>query len=180
MTTYKVGYKHNPKRSAEINRVKVYLAGPFFNDAQRQRVDMAADYLNDNPTVQVIHCPFDYQSRNASIDNDQDGFFGSPTWVQNTFKNDIYAMSTSDVGVFLDDLDDPDSGTYMELGYMYAQHKPIIWVPFYKNNVHTYKINLMVAGAQTNHIDGVTHFGDLMEYNFDHIQAETELPYEVF
>ena len=177
---YRVGYKCNPKRTAEIARVKVYLAGPFFNEEQRRRVDEAADYLYDNPTVQVIHCPFDFQSRNASVDDDQNGFFGSNVWIQNTFQNDIFAMSTSDVGVFLDDLDDPDSGTYMELGYMYSLHKPIIWVPFYKNTRDTYKINLMVAGGETNYIDGNTEFSKLAKFNFDHPQAETELPFEVF
>lgn len=179
MVEEKLGYKYYEKRNGKVPRVKIYLGGPFFDLMQKQRVDDAAGYLDSNPTVSVIHCPFDYQSRDASIDNDKDGFFGSRTWVDNTFRNDIYAMQTSDVGVFLYDLDKEDSGTAMEIGFMYEQHKPVYLVPFYKGNLDNYELNLMIAGATTQYIDG-SELSKLKDVNFDHPNTEVESKFKVF
>jgi len=175
-----LGYKYFEKRNGLVPHVKVYLGGPFFNLEQKKRVDDAAGLLDKNRTVSVIHCPFDYQSRDASIDDDKDGFFGSKIWVRNTYLNDIYAMQTSDVGVFLYDLDKEDSGTAMEIGFMYAQHKPVYLVPFYHGEKSSYELNLMIAGATTRYIDGQKEFEKLEKINFDHINTEVESNFKVF
>ena len=80
---------------------KIYLATPWFNDIQKERAKKAREYLNQNETVGVIHFPFDFQYKDATVDNDPEGVFGTPEWVAATFQNDCTAVATSDIGVFL-------------------------------------------------------------------------------
>ena len=41
----------------KIASVKVYLGAPWFTDRQRELVENAAQELNNNATVQVVHQP---------------------------------------------------------------------------------------------------------------------------
>lgn len=159
-----------------VPMTKIYLAEEWFNDKQKEWTQEAINALDKNPTVGVIHMPFDLQYKGATVDGDVDGVFGSPVWIQSTFENDVHAMSTSDAGVFLIDMDNPDSGSCMELGYMYANDKPIIIVPKTKNP-NNVKINLMLAGGATCYLNDVT---DLETYNFNHPAADFTAPYPVF
>ena len=94
---------------------KIYLATPWFNDVQKERAKKAREYLNQNETVGVIHFPFDFQYKDATVDNDPEGVFGTPEWVAATFQNDCTAVATSDIGVFLYDLDNIDTVARMSL-----------------------------------------------------------------
>ena len=98
------------KGLAKSPTTKIYLATPWFNDVQKERAKKAREYLNQNETVGVIHFPFDFQYKDATVDNDPEGVFGTPEWVAATFQNDCTAVATSDIGVFLYDLDNIDDG----------------------------------------------------------------------
>ena len=109
---------------------KIYLATPWFNDVQKERAKKAREYLNQNETVGVIHFPFDFQYKDATVDNDPEGVFGTPEWVAATFQNDCTAVATSDIGVFLYDLDNIDDGCAYELALFRSQQKPCVVIPF--------------------------------------------------
>lgn len=103
------------KGLAKSPTTKIYLATPWFNNVQKERAKKAREYLNQNETVGVIHFPFDFQYKDATVDNDPEGVFGTPEWVAATFQNDCTAVATSDIGVFLYDLDNIDDGCAYEL-----------------------------------------------------------------
>jgi len=165
------------KRSELFNTTKIYLATPWFNKEQKNRVEEVSKLLSNNPTVGVIHFPFDYQYKNANIDN-KDGIFGSLEWQVATYQNDLSAMGTADCGVFLYDLDNVDDGTAFEVGYMRSMGKPAIIVTFSHNK--NVKVNLMIARGATAFIDGDKNLNDLVNYNFNHFPSNPVCTHEVF
>lgn len=157
--------------------VKIYLATPWFNPEQKERVEKVSKLLSSNPTVGVVHFPFDYQYKDATIEN-QNGVFGSLEWQVATYQNDLSAMGTSDCGVFLYDLDNLDDGTAFEMGFMRAMNKPAIIVTFSHNE--NVKVNLMIARGATAFIDGDTDLEQLASYNFNHFPSNPVCPHDVF
>lgn len=55
------------KRKDTSASTKLYLATPFFNPDQVRRVEEATKALNANPTVGVVHFPFDHQYKDTSL-----------------------------------------------------------------------------------------------------------------
>lgn len=165
------------KRIEVRSSTKIYLATPWFNSEQKERVEKASKLLSDNPTVGVVHFPFDYQYKDVTIDN-QKGIFGSLEWQVATYQNDLSAMGTSDCGVFLYDLDNLDDGTAFEIGYMRSMGKPAIIVTFSHNE--NVKVNLMIARGATAFIDGDTDLEQLASYNFNHFPSNPVCPHDVF
>lgn len=43
------------KRTEVFNSTKIYLATPWFNDEQKNRVEEVSELLSCNPTVGVVH-----------------------------------------------------------------------------------------------------------------------------
>lgn len=165
------------KRQSNLNTTKIYLATPWFNSEQKERVEKASLLLSENPTVGIVHFPFDYQYKNAKINN-QNEMFGSLEWQVATYQNDLSAMGTADCGVFLYDLDNVDDGTAFEVGYMRSMNKPAIVVTFsHKNDT---KVNLMIARGATTFIDGDNDLEKLSSFNFNHFPSNPVCPYPVF
>lgn len=171
--------KSHDKGLTPIPTAKIYLAGPWFNPEQKERSAKAREYLNQNPTVRVIHFPFDFQYKDATEDHDPEGVFGSPEWIHATYMNDIVACGTCDAGVFLYDMDEIDDGTAMELGFLRALHKPCIVIPFSNRPKSEVRMNLMIAAGATAFIDQ-EHFEKLSTYDFSHCPALPDPPFTVF
>ena len=180
MAEEKLGYKYYEKLNGKVPHVKIYLAHPFFNERQKELTAQAIEYLEQNDTVAVVHEPFQTQYKDVMIDNDPLGLFGSREWIQNTYQNDISALSSSDCGVFIYDMDKPDDGTAYELGAMRALHKPCIVIPFSEGPKKDYEMNLMIAAGATAFIDGNEHFEDLASYGFNHLPSDMTCPFPVF
>jgi len=165
------------KRMEVRSSAKIYLATPWFNPEQKERVEKVSSLLSCNPTVDVVHFPFDHQYKDATIDN-QNGVFGSLEWQVATYQNDLSAMGTADCGVFLYDLDNVDDGTAFEVGYMRSLGKPAIVVTFsHKEDV---KVNLMIARGATAFIDGDVDLEQLASYDFNHFPSNPVCTHEVF
>ncbi len=167
------------KSSEKIPDTKIYLASPFFNDKQKKRINKAKKLLSENKTVSVIHFPFDFQYKDANVEDPNNDIFGSQVWIDSTYENDISAMTTSDAGVFLYDLDREDSGSAFELGFLRALHKPAIIVLFGKDTRNT-PVNLMIAGGGTRFFHGDTEFNKLAKYNFNHFPSDKDFNFKVF
>ncbi|KFN93388.1 nucleoside deoxyribosyltransferase [Tetragenococcus muriaticus PMC-11-5] len=154
---------------------KIYLGTPYFNDEQRQRVEEAKEALEKNETVAIVHFPFDFQYQGATFDDPKE-VFGTISWQNATYQNDLSAMSTSDCGVFLYDLDQIDDGSAFEIGFMRAMHKPVLVLPFSKN-LEQKQLNLMIARGTTSFI---ASFAELSQYDFNHFPSEPQAPIDVF
>lgn len=149
---------------------KIYLASSNYQPYQTEWVKEAMDALAANPQVDIVHNPWDHQYKDASFD-DTTGMFGSLEWQMKTYQNDKNAMGTSDIGVFLVDVDQRDEGVNMELGFMTAFHKPAIIV--FLSNQDTldkeFHVNLMVAQAGTYFIND--DFSELETYDFNSVTS---------
>ena len=112
---------------------KVYLASPFFDDAELERVNKVKEIL-DSKGLEVFS-PKEHQNEHLE--------FGSIEWRKATFENDVKHIDWCDVVVAIickGNYD--DSGTAWELGYAYATNKPVVLV-----NITGETINLMIADS---------------------------------
>lgn len=153
------------KRDVVKANTKIYLGSPFFNDVQKERVEVATKHLEKNPTLELVHFPFDHQYGGASIENKEDGLFGSLEWQVGTYQNDLTGMETADAGVFLYDIDNLDDGSAFEIGFMRALHKPVVVVLLGEKPLEEYELNLMIAQGGTYFINDMA---ELETYDFNH------------
>ncbi|CAK8053813.1 nucleoside 2-deoxyribosyltransferase [Eupransor demetentiae] len=132
---------------------KVYLAGPFFNDEQLERVDRLEKVLAAHPQIGDVFSPRKHQ-------HDQFELF-SPEWREAAFKSDVDAIDGADVMVALIDDHDQfvDAGTAWETGYASAKGVPVIMIKETAGSV-----NLMLAMSLKAYL---TDIADVANYDFD-------------
>ena len=139
---------------------KVYLASPFFDDAELERVNKVKEIL-DSKGLEVFS-PKEHQNEHLE--------FGSIEWRTATFENDVKHIDWCDVVVAIickGNYD--DSGTAWELGYAYATNKPVVLV-----NITGETINLMIADS----IHAlITSYDELKEYDFEKMEKKPYLNY---
>ena len=139
---------------------KVYLASPFFDDAELERVNKVKEIL-DSKGLDVFS-PKEHQNEHLE--------FGSIEWRKATFENDVKHIDWCDVVVAIickGNYD--DSGTAWELGYAYATNKPVVLV-----NITGETINLMIADS----IHAlITSYDELKEYDFEKMEKKPYLNY---
>lgn len=139
---------------------KVYLASPFFDDAELERVDRVKEILNSKGLE--VFSPKEHQNEHLE--------FGSIEWRKATFENDVKHIDWCDVVVAIickGNYD--DSGTAWELGYAYATNKPVVLV-----NITGETINLMIADS----IHAlITSYDELKEYDFEKMEKKPYLNY---
>lgn len=121
----------------EIQKARVYLAGPFFSPEQIDRVERVEKALENNPFVEAYFSP-----RLNQVETLQ---FGSKEWRQAVFAQDINNIDLATVVVAIADMEvianvedfdnysmgtvtdsHADDGTAFELGYAYAKGIPVI------------------------------------------------------
>lgn len=139
---------------------KVYLASPFFDDAELERVDKVKEILVSKGLE--VFSPKEHQNEHLE--------FGSIEWRKATFENDVKHIDWCDVVVAIickGNYD--DSGTAWELGYAYATNKPVVLV-----NITGETINLMIADS----IHAlITSYDELKEYDFEKMEKKPYLNY---
>ena len=92
---------------------------------------------------------------------------GKVSVITGTFQNDLNGINSATCGVFLYDMDVLDDGCAFEIGFMRANHKPVVLVPFTEHPERPKKMNLMIAQGVTAIIDGNTELEKLAEYDFN-------------
>ena len=112
----------------------IYLAGPFFDEEQLERIGRAEQALAANPQVGNVFSPRQHELRDVEM--------GTPKWRERTFKLDTDQIDAADVVVALADYTDDqvDSGTAFEIGYAFHQQTPVVLLHEKDNTV-----NLMLA-----------------------------------
>lgn len=137
---------------------KIYLASPFFNVVENERVDKVKEIL-DSKGLEVFS-PKEHQNKHLE--------FGTIEWRKATFKNDVDHIDWCDcVVAIICQGNYDDSGTAWELGYAYATNKPVILV-----NLTGEAINLMIADSLHALI---TSYEELKDYDFNELKR---IPYE--
>ncbi|MCA1035105.1 MULTISPECIES: nucleoside 2-deoxyribosyltransferase [Bacillaceae] len=102
--------------------VRVFIASPFFNEEQLERIGRLENALRKNPYVADFFSARFYQFPQLT--------FASDPWRKTVFQNDLRYLRRADVVVAIHDYEENsvDSGTAFELGYAYALQKPIILI----------------------------------------------------
>ncbi|AEA46496.1 nucleoside 2-deoxyribosyltransferase [Archaeoglobus veneficus] len=116
--------------------LKVFLAAPFFCEAEREFNIKVAEFLRDNGFEVWM------AQENPFISD------GSEEEKRRIFEMDLSALKGCDAVVAVLDGECIDSGTAFELGYAYAMGKPIIGI---KTDYRTFSsiegLNLMIEVA---------------------------------
>lgn len=127
---------------------RVYLAAPFFNDEEIERVEKVAYILRNTHGLDVF----------SPRENQLDGVtYMSQPWRDAVFANDCTNVFKADLMVAI--YDGNDAGTYFEIGYAYANRIPIVVF-----NEKDELANLMVTESAR---AWLTTASDLISYDFD-------------
>lgn len=142
--------------------VKIYLASPFFNTEQIERVKRVENALSLNETVSYVFSP---RLEEANIINKHNVDKESTEGLKLIFENDINAIKNSDVVVAIHDFDSKytDSGTAFEIGYANGIGIPVILYQE-KEPMFEAPVNLMLSQASIAYIQTPR---DLKKYDFN-------------
>ncbi|UQS85494.1 nucleoside 2-deoxyribosyltransferase [Apilactobacillus apisilvae] len=132
--------------------MNLYLASPFFNDDQINRVSKIELALSKNKTVDNVFSPRKSEIKDCKI--------GSEEWSKKVFKLDTDEIKKADAIIAIIDYvdDNVDSGTAFEIGYANSMNKPVIVFHEKDNNV-----NLMISNSLNAYL---TKFDEVEQYNF--------------
>ena len=103
---------------------KVYIAGPLFNQHERQYLEDIAKHLESNG----LECFLPHRDLKGVDESELKTTAMSQETKDKIFSIDLNALKNADITVALITGWDIDSGTSAEIGYTYARNKPIIAV----------------------------------------------------
>lgn len=137
---------------------RFYLASGWFSDTQKSLLDKANKSLVNNDTVDIknSYIPLDNQYKGLVVEDD-DSLLYDIEWQSGTFFGDCGGIDYSDFVLALIDTNDVDEGTAWEMGYAFAQHKPVIVVIDSDE-----PLNLMIAKGCAQ----VININELADFNF--------------
>lgn len=139
---------------------KIYLASPFFNSEETNKLEIVKTILRDKGLD--VFVPNEHQ--NPQLE------FGSLEWRAATFKSDVDAIDNCDVMVAINCQGNyDDAGTMWEIGYAFAKGIPVV---VFNNTGKT--INLMIADSLHSLL---TSYDELQEYDFNKLEKKPYLDY---
>ena len=103
---------------------KVYIAGPLFNQHERQYLEDMANHLESNG----LECFLPHRDLKGVEESELKTTEMSQETKDKIFSIDLNALKNADITVALITGWDIDSGTSAEIGYTYARNKHIIAV----------------------------------------------------
>jgi nucleoside 2-deoxyribosyltransferase len=119
--------------------MNIYLASPFFCDKEINRVKKMAEILRAKG--HEVFVPMEHQNKHLE--------FGSVAWRKATWQSDVDAIDKADVVyAIVSEGNYSDDGTAWEIGYAYANTKPI--VVFNEGGEHP--VNLMISDSLTTYL----------------------------
>ena len=127
----------------------IYLGSPWFSHSQENLLKFGFEGLLRNNSISHIHVPLlnQYNNVNPFTDEVDDDSPEMKDWAIHTFANDISGMDNSDIMIALLEANDVDSGTVWESAYMFANHKPTVFVVV--GDTYQQPLNLMPAMSAT-------------------------------
>ena len=126
---------------------KIYIAGPLFNTHEKGYLEKIAIELESNE----FECFLPHRDQKDVTEKELKQLNMSNATKQKIFNNDLNALKTSDLTVALLTGQDIDSGTAAEIGFSYANKKPIIAITASERRFR----NLFVEGMIDKTIDEI-------------------------
>ena len=126
---------------------KIYIAGPLFNTHEKGYLEKIAIELESNE----FECFLPHRDQKDITEEELKQLNMSNATKEKIFNNDLNALKTSDLTVALLTGQDIDSGTAAEIGFSYANKKPIIAITASERRFR----NLFVEGMIDKTIDEI-------------------------
>ena len=101
---------------------KIYIAGPLFNVHEKKYLEEIAELLENNG----YDCFLPHRDQTGIDPAELKDNNMSQATKDIIFKTDVDALNSSDLVVALVTGQDIDSGTASEIGFMYANNKPVL------------------------------------------------------
>lgn len=100
-----------------MSKYKVYIAGPFFNKEERDRMDRLKEYLTRFKDFEFFFPMDSIVAKATELPNHE--------WAKKVFESDKDEILKSDMVIAIYDKHYSDSGTAWELGYAYGLNIPV-------------------------------------------------------
>ena len=126
---------------------KIYIAGPLFNTHEKGYLEKIAIELESNE----FECFLPHRDQKDITEEELKQLNMSNATKEKIFNNDLNALKASDLTVALLTGQDIDSGTAAEIGFSYANKKPIIAITASERRFR----NLFVEGMIDKTIDEI-------------------------
>ena len=126
---------------------KIYIAGPLFNTHEKGYLEKIAIELESNE----FECFLPHRDQIDVTEEEMNQLNMSNATKEKIFYNDLNALKASDLTVALLTGQDIDSGTAAEIGFSYANKKPIIAITASERRFR----NLFVEGMIDKTIDEI-------------------------
>ena len=134
---------------------KIYIAGPLFNTHQKGYLEKIAIELESND----FECFLPHRDQKGLTEEELKELDMSDATKEKIFNNDLDALKTSDLTVALLTGQDIDSGTAAEIGFSYANKKPIVAITASERRFR----NLFVEGMIDKTIDEIDTLVDTIK-----------------
>ena len=134
---------------------KIYIAGPLFNTHEKGYLEKIAIELESNE----FECFLPHRDQKDVTEEELKQLNMSNATKEKIFNNDLNALKASDLIVALLTGQDIDSGTAAEIGFSYANKKPIIAITASERRFR----NLFVEGMIDKTIDEIDILVDTIE-----------------
>jgi len=125
----------------------IYIAGPLFNAHERNYLELIASELEGSG----YKCFLPHRDQSGIDDTELEGTNMSQATKDKIFNADLTALKEADLTVALITGYDIDSGTAAEIGFTYANDRPIIAITAYERRFR----NLFVDGMISKTVNAV-------------------------
>jgi len=125
--------------------MKIYVAGPFFNNQERISLRDMIDYIGYNfPKDAELFIPMEHEIPGGME-------MPNPVWAKKVFDMDVQAIKDSDMVIAMYTGHYSDTGTVWEMGFAKALGKPVIgYIPMW---AQTEDVSLMVMNGFDGYMD---------------------------
>ena len=104
-----------------MEKIKCYIAGPFFRDGERERLEKLREFFKSDEFFNKYEFFFPMDHKIPGGESMPNG-----EWAWNVFEMDVKELATSKLVIAVYDTHYSDTGTAWELGFAYANHIPVL------------------------------------------------------
>ena len=119
----------------------IYIAGPLFNAHERSYLELIAAELEGSG----YKCFLPHRDQSGIDESELEVTNMSQTTKDKIFNADLTALKEADLTVALMTGQDIDSGTAAEIGFIYANGKPIIAITAYERRFRNLFVDGMIS-----------------------------------
>ena len=121
--------------------IKIYIAGPLFNAHERNYLELIASELERSG----YKCFLPHRDQSGIDESELEGTNLSQDTKDKIFNADLTALKKADLTVALVTGQDIDSGTAAEIGFTYANDRPIIAITAYERRFRNLFVDEMIS-----------------------------------